>query len=526
MTPLQILVLLPDPCAPASHELKLLDHISADDRYRLAGMIAAEEPARRASGVIDAFLTIEAAILAPERRRATTAFDKIRKSVPIIRQVDVESALQGDAIDVIVDLTADGAAPHLAASARFGVWRLSPGGRQAGFHEAAHGAATVAVDLVRLTTAAPQGETIARAEFNLRFAASRNAAALRHNSIALLRRELARLHLTRKDALGVATQAPRKAPGLPDIARYEARFITGLAERAANAAAASLHLRPGMWVLMTSDGAPETFDPRNGRLIAPVGDRFWADPFLLKRNGEVFLFYEEYEYRAKRGHISVARMAGRNFEPIGVALKTDYHLSFPFVFAVGDDIFMMPETHQAKRLEIWRATNFPTGWTPQATALSGVACADSAIVFHRGDWWLFTNISDDDYNDFCSELHVYRMDGPMLENLTPHPLNPVIVDARRARGAGRVFEKDGRLFRMSQDNEGGGYGFGVNIMEITQLDMSDYQEKVVRTIRPTFDPALIGCHHIDFTDDLVVFDVCKRFGGSAHGEARGARRST
>ena len=518
MTPLQIFVLLPDPRAPASHERKLLEILSSDDRYRLAGLIEARQSSQRAPTLTGAVIALEAAVLAPERARATPAFDRLRRSVPIFREAEAEIGPRGAAIDVIVDLTADGAAPHLAASARFGVWRLSPCDRLAGFREAARGAATVGVDLVRRTASSPQGETIARAEFNLKFGASRNAAALRHNSIALLRRELARLHATRRDPLGVVAPAPRKPPSLLDLARYEGRFLAGLVARAAHAAADRLQLRPRMWALMAADGAPETFDPRRGRPIAGVGDGFCADPFLLKRDDGLFLFYEAYDYAAKRGHISVAKHDGKDFAPIGVALKADYHLSFPFVFAVGDDFFMMPETHQAKRLEIWRATNFPTGWTPHATALSGVACADSAIVFHRGAWWLFTNISDDDYNDFCSELHLYRMDGPLLENLTPHPLNPVVVDARRARGAGRVFERDGRLFRMSQDNEGEGYGYGVNIMEITQLDMSDYQEKVVRTIRPTFDPALIGCHHIDFADDFVVFDVCKRFGGRADGQ--------
>lgn len=519
MTPLQIYVLLPDPRAPAGHELKLLELLSSDDRYRLAGLIEARQPSRRASSLTGAVLALEAAVLAPERKRATPAFDTLRRSVPIFREAEAEIGLRGAAIDVIVDLTADGAAPHLASSARFGAWRLSPCDRLSGFHEAARGAATVAVDLVRRTASSPQGETIARTEFNLKFAASRNAAALRHNSIGLLRRDLARLHLTRTDAPGTAPPAPRRSPGLIDLASYEARFLAGLVDRALTAAADRLRLRPGMWALMTADGAPETFDPGKGRLIAPVADGFCADPFLLKRDGEIFLFYEEYDYRAKRGHISVARMKGRKFEPIGVALKTDYHLSFPFVFAVGDDIFMMPETHQAERLEIWQATNFPTGWMRRTIALDGVVCADSAIVSYRGEWWLFTNISDDEHNDFCSELHLFRMNGPMLENLTPHPLNPVVIDSRSARGAGRVFEKDGRLFRMSQANEGGGYGFGVNLMEIVQLDMTDYREKVVRKITPKFDRSLIGCHHVDFTDDFVVYDVCRKFGGPAIGLA-------
>lgn len=66
------------------------------------------------------------------------------------------------------------------------------------------------------------------------------------------------------------------------------------------------------------------------------------------------------------------------------------------------------------------------------------------------------------------------------------------------------------MFRPSQDNSHGTYGYGLNIMEIEALDMDRYQERLVRHITPREVPGTIGIHHIDVLDGQVIFDVRKR----------------
>jgi hypothetical protein len=40
-------------------------------------------------------------------------------------------------------------------------------------------------------------------------------------------------------------------------------------------------------------------------------------------------------------------------------LERPYHLSYPYVFFVGDDAFMLPETAANGAIELYRAVSFP-----------------------------------------------------------------------------------------------------------------------------------------------------------------------
>lgn len=168
---------------------------------------------------------------------------------------------------------------------------------------------------------------------------------------------------------------------------------------------------------------------------------------------------------------------------------------------------MMPETVQAERIEIWRCKNFPLDWELHSTAFEGERLADS-VLFKQGDaWWLFANVCHDSFGDFSSELNLYKVDGPDLNEIVPHPLNPVVVGSDVARGGGRVFESNGRIYRSSQDNSGNIYGFGLNLMEITELSETNYEERRAVHFTPDRILGIVGCHHADAVAGRFIVDV-------------------
>jgi hypothetical protein len=89
----------------------------------------------------------------------------------------------------------------------------------------------------------------------------------------------------------------------------------------------------------------------------------------------------------------------------------------------------------------------------------------------------------------------------------------VIFDSRCARNAGRIWQRDGIVYRPAQDNSHGTYGYGLQLMRIDELTMERYREGSVRHITPNFKRGIIGCHHIDVLDNQIVFDVRHRYGG-------------
>lgn len=59
-----------------------------------------------------------------------------------------------------------------------------------------------------------------------------------------------------------------------------------------------------------------------------------ADPFLLQRGADLYMFYETKSTEQQKGQIGVAvsRDGGRSFQHQAVVLDLPWHLSYPFVF--------------------------------------------------------------------------------------------------------------------------------------------------------------------------------------------------
>lgn len=506
---IRIAAIVDDPSVSSLGPRLALDAICSDTRFRLAKLIIHPAAAAGDSVLSRIVNAIDTSLFARPRKCKTPAFDAIRGTLAV-GSMDTVAASD---FDLILDFSVSGAPKALRDISRHGLWRLTSFDANFGIAETSP-PPVVEVNLYRFPGLKTPARRIATAMYNVKFSAARTTAFAREKSVQLLTRELNRLAMTGAPAdLGAYEPRTRPARTSAEAITYGARLAGALCWRGAEKIEEIAGFRPGMFYLKYGPGGAVDFDPARAIDIMPAGNRYWADPFLLEHDGELFVFFEDYAYGTRKGHIGVGKFIDGEFSMVGPALVTDYHLSYPFVFRHGDDIFMLPETNQTNRLEIWRATKFPDAWELYATALEGTASADSALCQYNDDWWLFTNISTDSYGDHCSELHVFRADGPMMKSLEPHPLNPVVIDARTARGGGRIFVKDGRLLRVSQDNSHGTYGYGLNVMEITCLDRQTYSEQLVRKITPDFENGLIGCHHADFAGDMFIMDVRQRRGG-------------
>ena len=205
---------------------------------------------------------------------------------------------------------------------------------------------------------------------------------------------------------------------------------------------------------------------------------------------------------------------GNRFEVLGDALKLDCHLSFPFIFEHGGDVFMMPEMSARRRVEIYRAVNFPLHLDAACDRLA--MAARSPILFCSkidGHWWLFANISETPFEDHCNELHVFAVDGPALQaHRAPSAQSGCCWRGHGPAMAGALCVTGERLLRIAQRNTDGIYGRGLQIMEITRLDSDGYEERVVEQFDHTMQRGLIGLHHLDRCAGAFIFDGCRKFG--------------
>jgi hypothetical protein len=245
---------------------------------------------------------------------------------------------------------------------------------------------------------------------------------------------------------------------------------------------------------------------RGKRLVNPPG-RFLADPFVLMGgDGRHFLLVEDFGFREDKGVISAYEVhADGSNSRLGVVLEEPFHLSFPFLFRHGGQLYMVPETSAAGQIRLYRCTGEPMEWAFEKVLMDGVSATDTMIFEKDGKWWMLTTIAPKGSLHNASELCIFFADDPLSGDWTPHPLNPVMMDASRGRNGG-LLRKDGALYRVAQQRGFGRYGTGMTICRIDRLDEEDYSETPIQEVRPLFFAGIEGTHHLHQDGNLVAYD--------------------
>ena len=238
--------------------------------------------------------------------------------------------------------------------------------------------------------------------------------------------------------------------------------------------------------------------------ISNPKNRFLADPFVIKKNGIHFCFVEDFNYISNKGSISAYKITPSGYEPIGVVLEEDFHLSFPFIFEYENEIFMCPETHEKKEIRIYKCIDFPYKWEFHKTLMGNVSAGDTIIFKYKNRWWLLANIDQSSIDNSC-QLHVFSSDNPMSDEWVAHENNPVIFDPMVARNAGLILS-DNEIYRVFQRQGFDIYGEASGIARIASLSSSEYVEEVYSSIEPQFFKRIKGTHTYNFDSNLIVFD--------------------
>ena len=423
--------------------------------------------------------------------------------------------IAGYRLDVWIRLGARDWAPETAAAAAHGVWSLHH------THCDSHGAEAsafwpvyydwpVTESVVRRGDGA-DAPVLARTYTGTnRYSVKLNQSALYWKASALMPRALETLY-----RLGSAALVPQIPPparhrpaqlGFPTNLQL-ARYIAGNVKRRAQ----DLLYRKFVldrWILMVHAGEALCTSPERFTKVLPPEDRYWADPHVLRRDNRYYVFMEEVPFTTNKGHIAVLAVdeAGRPAGEATIVLERDYHLSYPCVFEHAGEVFMVPESSDNRTVDLYRCTDFPDKWEFVTTLLKDVAAVDTTVLYHEGRWWLFTGVAENRGASFSEELFLFHSDTLLGGRWNPHPANPVVSDARKARPAGAIFAQDGALYRPAQDCSVR-YGYAMTLNRITKLSALDYGESETAAITPTWDRKIMATHTLAYTPGLTVIDA-------------------
>lgn len=294
-------------------------------------------------------------------------------------------------------------------------------------------------------------------------------------------------------------------PSTPGLLRGVVPLTLGLIRRKV-----AKRLRYDQWHIAYRRRGPVPLDAGDAsgfRFLLPPRDHFFADPFVIERDARHYVFFEDYSYRTGKGVISCMELGNDPRPPIRIVLDREYHLSYPFVFTCGEETYMIPETSENRRVELYRAVEFPNRWALDAVLIEDIAAIDATLARHNGRFWMFANVvsrgrtSEDELFLFMSE----RLRGPWV----PHPMNPVVADVRTARPAGRIFVRNGHLIRPGQDSSLG-YGYAITLNHIQELSETSYREVPVGRIEAQRLEGALGTHTYNADDGYEVLDARRR----------------
>lgn len=235
--------------------------------------------------------------------------------------------------------------------------------------------------------------------------------------------------------------------------------------------------------------------------------RYLADPFVIDYQGETYVFVEDFDYVTKRGRIAAYQIDGTEAVECGIALEENFHLSFPFVFRANGEIYMVPETHEAHEVRLYRSVDFPLVWKLESVLLENVNAVDTVIFFKFDTFWMLTNLDSTGLGEFESELHLFYSRELNTTSWSSHPLNPISLDAGNSRNGGLLHLGD-CVYRVYQRQGFDSYGVGFGLARIDTLTPSDYFENQVGLVLPD-QQRVIGTHSLSVSEKALVTDVCR-----------------
>ena len=87
---------------------------------------------------------------------------------------------------------------------------------------------------------------------------------------------------------------------------------------------------------------------------------YWADPFVLKKGSEEYIFFEEFNYNKKKGHICAGVLKNNKIKQVTKnVLNLSCHTSYPYILKVDNTVFCIPETSSLNKVLLFKEEKIP-----------------------------------------------------------------------------------------------------------------------------------------------------------------------
>lgn len=195
--------------------------------------------------------------------------------------------------------------------------------------------------------------------------------------------------------------------------------------------------------------------------IKPAKGFWYADPFLFSENGKKYIFVEAFNKRKEIGYIGYLKEED-NFSQLNIILKGDCHYSFPNVFKVGKDFFLIPESSEEQGIFLYKFTGFPDKFQKVCNLKHGEYVDTALVSVENNIAYLVT------YSTKQKELY------SLVVNNGTKEVEFALLEKdvhKQLRPAGNAFIENGQLV-MPFQNCMNKYGESIVLREIRVVDGS------------------------------------------------------
>lgn len=241
--------------------------------------------------------------------------------------------------------------------------------------------------------------------------------------------------------------------------------------------------------------------------IIPNTWRTWeADPFVFQYDGKIYIFAEMFDYITRRGSIGYTQWEKNRFTPWKKVICESFHMSYPNVFLWHNEIYMLPETSESRKLLLYKAIRFPEQWECIRVLAEDVMWVDTTF-FRNNDilYAITTDVSDEENQKDYLLTFSDNLDITKKEQIRE-------CNIKYSRSGGRFFTYDGKMIRVTQDCSER-YGEAIIFSElfpekvlhmgVTNILCHLFPQELKMTEKKTW----IGLHTYNATEQFEVIDI-------------------
>lgn len=202
--------------------------------------------------------------------------------------------------------------------------------------------------------------------------------------------------------------------------------------------------------------------------------QYRADPFLWPWQGQLWVFFEEFEYLKNKGRLAACRLDGSDY---AVVLEQPYHLSYPFLLEYQKRLYMVPESCANQTVDLYECVDFPQRWRKVCTLIEGLDGADATLLWENERWWMFVSVRPESGGQ--RHLEIYSRTELIGGDWIAHPINSQRLYSQlwnqSGRSGGSFFRRDQAWIRPAQFSPDY-YGQGLSFRRLQTLNLEHFEE--------------------------------------------------